>query len=218
MDKTSRNMKFTTFNCKSITRSADCVRDLCDNCDIMALQETWLLPHDVAYLGSLHSDFAYTGKSAVDTTAGCLLGRPYGGVALLWRKSIFQTVTVVSCKSDRLVAIKIDYVDCSFLIFSVYMPTDSADNLIEFNNCLSEIIAICDSTGIESVFIMGDFNAHPGERFARELLSVCSEQLWSCVDIELLPRDSYTFSSTANGSLRWLDHCVDEQPLCLGVS
>ncbi|CAH2106699.1 unnamed protein product [Euphydryas editha] len=208
MDKTSRNMKFTTFNCKSITRSADCVRDLCDNCDIMALQETWLLPHDVAYLGSLHSDFAYTGKSAVDTTAGCLLGRPYGGVALLWRKSIFQTVTVVSCKSDRLVAIKIDYVDCSFLIFSVYMPTDSADNLIEFNNCLSEIIAICDSTGIESVFIMGDFNAHPGERFARELLSVCSEQLWSCVDIELLPRDSYTFSSTANGSLRWLDHCV----------
>jgi hypothetical protein len=32
--------------------------------------------------------------------------------------------------------------------------------------------------------------------------------LWHCVDWEALPPDTHTFSSTANGSLRWLDHCI----------
>lgn len=61
----------------------------------MCLQETWLLNHDVPLLGTVSSEFEYTGKSAVDTSAGILRGRPYGGVAILWRKGIFDTVSVV---------------------------------------------------------------------------------------------------------------------------
>jgi hypothetical protein len=30
----------------------------------------------------------------------------------------------------------------------------------------------------------------------------------SCIDMELLPMHTHTFTSTSNGSLRWLDHCV----------
>lgn len=81
--------KFLTFNCKNITRSVDCVRKLCQIADVFALQETWLLPHDVPYLGSIDDRFAYTGTSAKDTSAGVLQERPHGGVALLWRKDVF---------------------------------------------------------------------------------------------------------------------------------
>lgn len=203
-----KNVTLSTFNCKNVIRSADCVRRLCRVADVIALQETWLLPHDVPYLGCIDDGFAYAGKSAVDTSAGVLIGRPYGGVALLWRKSAFATVSVVQCNSDRLIAIRIEHAGRSLLIFSVYMPTNSSDNLIEFTECLSEIVAITENSNVESVFILGDLNAHPGERFSNELLTVCGEQSWSCVDMELLPKDTFTFESTANGALRWLDHCV----------
>ncbi|CAG9114776.1 unnamed protein product [Plutella xylostella] len=68
------------------------------NADVIALQETWLWPHDIAYLGTLDHNFAYTGKSAMDTSVGVIKGRPYGGVALLWRKDAFQSVSVISCQ------------------------------------------------------------------------------------------------------------------------
>lgn len=80
---TNTHTKFVTFNCKSLKRSIESVRHLCKTADIVALQETWLLPHDLSVLGNIHDEFEYTGKSAVDTSAGILTGRPYGGVAVL---------------------------------------------------------------------------------------------------------------------------------------
>lgn len=199
--------KFITFNCKSAKRSSECIVDLCKSADIIALQETWLMPHELPTLGNLDKDFCATSKSAMDP--GILLrGRPYGGVAILWRKSVFPCVSVITCRSVRLVAIKVDLCDRSFLVLCVYMPTDSSDNLIEFVDCLGEMSAIIENNNTESVFILGDFNAHPGELFCNELLNFCCDQKWDCVDMSLLPSDTYTFISEAHGCRRWLDHCV----------
>lgn len=212
MDNTNNKLsKFISFNCKSITRSIDCVRSLCQSVDIVALQETWLLPHDIPQLGTISQDFGFTGKSAVDTSSGGLRGRPYGGVAILWRKNVFTSVSVIQCDSDRLVAIKIVVSERTLLIFSVYMPTDSLENLTEFTQCLSEIYAIIENQVAESVFILGDFNAHPGVLFGTELQSFCSEQRWLCADIENLGINSntYTYISDSHSNCRrWLDHCV----------
>ncbi|RVE40308.1 hypothetical protein evm_015042 [Chilo suppressalis] len=142
-------------------RSMDCIRRLCQTADVIALQETWLLPHDIPSLGDINQDFAYTGKSAVDTSKGILRGRPYGGVAILWKKSSFPCVSVINCNSVRLAAVKMELHDKAVLLFSVYMPTDTNDNLIEFIECLSEINAIIENSDVQSVYILGDFNAHP---------------------------------------------------------
>ncbi|CAF4958289.1 unnamed protein product [Pieris macdunnoughi] len=72
---------------------------MCNDSDLVALQETWLLPHDIPILGTISNNFDYTGKSAVDTSAGLLTGRPYGGVAILWRVGVFGTVSVIDCNS-----------------------------------------------------------------------------------------------------------------------
>lgn len=37
----------TSFNCKSLKTSAQQVHELCANAELVALQETWLLPHDL---------------------------------------------------------------------------------------------------------------------------------------------------------------------------
>lgn len=205
--------KLITFNCKSVKRSAACIRQICDTADVLALQETWLLPHDIPFLGTIHDSFEYTGKSAVDTSKELLRGRPYGGVALLWRKNLFDSVAVINCASARLAAVRFEIRNRSFIVFSVYMPTQCLDNLTEFAECLGEISAIIESSEIESVYILGDFNAHPTELFSNELISFCAEQTWCCADMLKLGMDSneYTFVSDAHGCRRWLDHCVVTQ-------
>lgn len=84
-----------TFNCKNVKRSVNCVRSLCKTADIIALQETWLLPHDLTFLGDIDPEFNYTGKSSVDLGTGVLKGRPHGGVAILWRSRAFRSVSVI---------------------------------------------------------------------------------------------------------------------------
>lgn len=162
-DVKHKNIKLYSFNCFSVKRSVECVRDLCRTADIICLQELWLLQEDIPFLSSIHPDFEFTGKSAVDSGAGILRGRPFGGVAVLWRKSLFTSVSVVQCNSVRMTGIKARISDRSLLVLSVYMPTDSSENLTEFVECLGELAAIVDDCQMDSVFILGDFNAHPGE-------------------------------------------------------
>lgn len=119
--------KLISYNCKSVKRSAECVRSLCKSADIVALQEHWLLPHDLPFLGTIDKDFGYTGTSAVDTSAGILRGRPYGGVGILWRKDAFQSVSVVECSSVRLTAIRATVSNSDVIFVSAYLPTDSYD-------------------------------------------------------------------------------------------
>lgn len=206
--RTSHQCKFVSFNCKNVKRSIESVAQLCKQCDVISLQETWLMSHDLQMLGTIDADFGFTGSSAVGTSAGTLRGRPYGGVALLWRKSLFPNVTIIQCDSARLVAIKIDVCDRSLLVFSIYMPTDSHENLADFVDCMSEINAIIDSCSIESVFILGDWNSHPETLFWNEMMNFCSDQDWLCADRELLPTDTYTYISDVHNCRRWLDHCI----------
>lgn len=202
--------KLVSFNCKSIKRSIDYIRELCSDYDIIALQETWLLPEELAFLYSISDEFGCTGISAVDTTTGILRGRPFGGVAILWRKSAFNTVSVVQCNNSRVCAIEIMCNHRSVLVLNAYMPTDEACNLVEYTDCLSAVSAIIENTNIENCYILGDFNAHPTGRFFAELIDFCQEFDWNCVDTELLGlnSDTYTFISDAHGTRRWLDHCV----------
>ena len=208
---TNNALKLVSFNCKSVKRSVENVRSLCITADVVALQETWLLPHDLTYLSTVHDDFEWTGTSAVDTSVGILHGRPYGGVALLWRKSIFSSVCVVNCVSTRLCAVKCQIREYIMLFFSVYMPVDCPENITEFTECLSEMNAIIEDCNANIVFMLGDFNAHPNELFFNELTHFCKEQYWACVDYEMLScsnPNTYTYTSDINGSSRWLDHCL----------
>ncbi|XP_053615263.1 uncharacterized protein LOC128678044 [Plodia interpunctella] len=202
--------KLISFNCKSVKRSFEAVQSLCEICDIIVLQETWLYDYDIPLLSSIHENFEYTGKSSMDLSTGPLRGRPYGGLAILWRSGVFDSVSVIECNSDRLSAIKVTLADRQILVINVYMPTDEIPNLIEFTQCLSEMSAIVESCDVESVYMLGDFNAHPGESFYSELLNFCAMEQWTCADIERLNSvpNTFTFISDVTGSKRWLDHCV----------
>lgn len=168
------------------------------------------MPHDVDFVNEIDRDFGCVSRSSVDTSAGILRGRPYGGLAIMWRKSTLPNVTLVDCKNDRYIAVKINLDGRNILVFSVYMPCDHRDNLTDFTNCLAGMNAVIDDNNIEAAFILGDFNAHPTADFGDELFNFCSEQNMICADVRKLGIDSgtFTFMCEASGSRRWLDHCV----------
>lgn len=206
---------FVSFNCKSVKRSIDSIRELCRSSDIIALQETWLRQDELTFLSTIDSEFEYTGTSAMDMTAGMLRGRPYGGVALLWRSAVFQQVSLIPCDNPRLCAVNITTSDGPIVVVCVYMPCDSKDNLPEFTDCLSEVSALIDECNVQPVYILGDFNAHPNELFYNELMYFCSIAEWCCVDTQANVlgsyADTYTYMCPVTGSRRWLDHCVTSQ-------
>jgi exonuclease III len=209
MDSES-TVKLITFNCKNIKRSVDNVRDLCRTCDIIALQETWLYREEIPFLNSISPDFSCTGVSAMDASRGMRQGRPYGGVALLWRHNVFSDVTVIECNSPRICAIKIVLNMKSLLVMCVYMPTDEPGNQTDCTDLLSSVSAIIDSCNIDCVYMLGDYNAQPFKPFYYEMMNFCTDNNWSCIDIERLGITSgtYTFVSDVHGSRSWLDHCL----------
>lgn len=184
MDNTTSPIVMVTFNCKSIKRSVDQIRKLCLRADIIALQETWLLPHDLGFVNEISNDFACHAKSSVDTSVGVLRGRPYGGLAILWRRSKFPNVSIIECDGDRLAAVQIGVNGGHILVFSVYLPVDKEENLIDFTDCLASVAAITADSEAEAVFVLGDYNAHPGTRFGTELklfvrTTPCCVRTWS---------------------------------------
>ena len=82
------NLSVFIFNCYGSKTSLSTVYDLCDNSDIVFLQETLLFPHELSVLSTAPPEFEGMGVSAIDTTEIIIVGRPHGGVAILIRKGI----------------------------------------------------------------------------------------------------------------------------------
>ena len=85
------NLRITSFNCSGVKNILPIIADLCETNDIVLLQETWLMPHDLNILTAVHKDFDGYSTSAVDCTQE-LIGRPYGGLSILWRKNMSNFV------------------------------------------------------------------------------------------------------------------------------
>ena len=98
--------------------------DLCTKYDVLLLQEHWLLPNELSCLNNIHPDFLAFGQSAVDLANGILVGRPYGGTAVLYRKSFSDRVTRLYTANHRVTAISFESVIGPVVVACVYMPTD----------------------------------------------------------------------------------------------
>ena len=70
-----------TFNCKYVQSSVDEIKSLCKKCDVLLLQETWLLDSELPYLSNISDEFYAKGISSVATDK-VLQGRKHGGIGI----------------------------------------------------------------------------------------------------------------------------------------
>ena len=128
MVERSTTLDFISFFCSGFNNSVLYIKELVQNtkCDILCLQETWLLDGNMNKLSEINSDYVFTGISGVDSSADVLQGRPYGGTGILWKKTLAGSISVIKSGHNRLSAIKLVFPSNStLLLVNVYMPCDN---------------------------------------------------------------------------------------------
>ena len=87
----------------------------------MLLQEHWLLSFYLSFLSTIHPDFFAFGTSAVDINTDILVGSPYGGTGILYRKSLAKHIKPVETDNVRLNGITLYTSDGPMLIVCVML-------------------------------------------------------------------------------------------------
>ena len=202
------DLRITTFNCRSVKNSLQTVRNLCSTHDVIALQETWLLPHDLTMFQTIDVNFTGRGTSAIDSGAELLEGRPYGGMAFLWRKDLANSIEYISYNDERLLGLAVKGADKQMLTLNVYMPTAGIDNRDLYQEYLGKVGAIVSDSKYHHTMITADWNAKPGTVEFELLKDFCDSNNLIISDVQSLPADSFTYVSDAHDTCSWLDHIV----------
>nr|XP_027209908.1 uncharacterized protein LOC113803337 [Penaeus vannamei] len=165
-------------------------------------------PAGTKLLATIDKDFTFYGTSPVDLSTQLLTGRPYGGVAFLYRKGLVSGVTRVETSDARLLCIDINIVGNTLRIINCYLPYNNGVNDAEYVHYLAKIHNLLDDHPNNNGIAVGDYNAHPHSRFGGELSGFCNDFNYAVGDMVTLPSDTYTWVSDVTGHTRWLDHVV----------
>ena len=179
--------------------------------DLCFIQEHWLINDHLHKLKDL--DFMYVAVSGMDDST-LLVGHPFGGCAILYRKSLASCITpLVSC-SDRFCVLKLhSFCGSPLLFISVYTPS-AAYSATDYLNTLCELESFIDSNPCDGVCIAGDFNVDFGrggshvnllDDFVLELDLVVCDLPFSCVNYTYERDDGLVRSmlSVPNTCLLW---------------
>ena len=138
-------LRVCSYNCFSIRKRIDCIRDILSSVDILVCQEIILLEEDCHALQKIDNDFNvyYVPSHLAGTHTGD--GRPIGGLAAFYRKSM-QVSNKLSHQNFQVLSVP-DKNDELFII-NVYLPTNDRSEestaryqlvLGEIKNCLDII-------------------------------------------------------------------------------
>jgi len=185
------------------------IQQLCDTSDLVFLQETWLASHELASLSNLDERFYAKGVTAMDSSEGVLRGRPHGGLAILWRKSL-RGCSILDMYDSRLMCIEVNNGEKLIKLVNVYLPVDHYENLDMYRYYLSKITSLVDELQSPYIGIFGDFNTNirSGTKslFSKELNKLCVDENFIITDLAFCDESSFTFFSAAHSTVSWLDH------------
>ena len=142
---------------------------------------------------------------------GVRVGRPYGGLGILWRKSLGQSCTVKPLGDPRLLMLEISLDDNRHMtLLNVYLPCDDGSNLEDYQMYLAKVSTYLD--GIYSA-ALGDFNGNTisrKHRFGNQLVQFCeSESLVlsdSIIGIKTCILTTVNHMILRHGWITWLVH------------
>lgn len=90
-----------------------------------------------------------------------MLGRPHGGTAILWSKTLCTSVEIVNTNFKRVSFVKATISGFTILIASVYMPCDDlriGSCNVEFMETLNSIEQCMYSEEFDCFILCGDWN------------------------------------------------------------
>jgi len=177
--------------------------------DLLISQEHWLQKRDLSKLNHFHKDYLGKGVSPIPEDK-ILIGRPYGGVAIFWRRDADCNMKFIKTESDRICAIMITTTDnINMLVINVYLPCDNRSKTVadrEFIECLNVIEKTILSNDHDICVLAGDCNidfqrnnAH-STTFEKMMERHALRKVWNDTGT-----DTYTFI-TPEGNKSHIDH------------
>ena len=212
-----KNLKITSFNCAGFKhRNYDYISDLYEKCDIMLLQETWLYNFQSNIISNVLPNCQYHALSAMDESNITRVGRPYGGLAILWKNNLALSITPIKTNSSRLCAVNVKSDKINIIIFNIYMPCDnnSDESFDIFGDVLFDLLSILDTYRGFDLIMGGDFNVDFKRNESRNLgllKQFIDEEFLNCITLDL-PNDEYTYDNN-RGNKSFIDHFILSESL-----
>ena len=165
-------LKITSFNCQGFKfRNYNYVKEIFKQCNILMLQETWLFNFEHNNFIKEIPDCHYYAISDMDEADVSRVGRPKGGVAILWHKDLKLTFVPIITNSKRVCALNIKSDNCNIIMINVYMPNDNEteESYTMYGDIISEISSIMYTHDNCNFIFGGDFNVDYGRSNSRNL-------------------------------------------------
>ena len=203
------SLRIVSYNCCGWNTGHLAVLDLLQSSDICLIQEHWLLSEQLNRL-NIHDDFISTGASGMDS-AVLLHGRPYGGCAIIYRRSLLPHITRLNTISKRFCSILLsDSKGVSTLIICVYLPfcDGTSESCNEFLITLAELEGYIDRHKAHHLIIAGDFNVdfnrnNVSLQHLRNFMSVLN---LVSADLPYSLAIQYTYMRDDGSASSWPDH------------
>ena len=167
----SSNVWIISYNCRGWNSASNFVSNLMNDCDICLIQEHWLFKEQLQCL-NISDQFSSIAVSGM-VTSEFVAGRPYGGCAILYRKSLSNVIKTIKSSSARFCAISLTCSSMLTLLVCVYLPTNygtsqSHDLYLEVLGELNGFIA---TQVFDKLVIAGDFNVDFNHRGTTGVIS-----------------------------------------------
>ena len=218
-------LRLASYNCRGVNAvKIDFIGELLTDCDIVFLQEHWMLDEGLSLMERQLRTAHVFGKSGMDANR-LLAGRPYGGCAILVKKTLQCTVTPIDTSSRRLYSCIIRFPnDVKMLLHNVYMPVDTyydESNIGLYNDILSEIDYVNIShDNIENIVIAGDFNtdlSRDASLHCSALLDFCESRDLRLLQLLDVSQADFTYLNASTNVSSLIDHFIASEALCSSV-
>ena len=148
-----------SYNMHGFRQGRDMLDRICSNIlpHVLFIQEHWKGPVDMSDILKFSPNYIGFGQSAMTETLehGILVGRPFGGVGILIKKSIASNAEILLC-SERSSIIRIGLLD----FINVYLPCPSKHSSILTEKILAEVGEVIDYNPNILFFFGGDMNTN----------------------------------------------------------
>ena len=131
-----------------------------NECDILCIQEHWLLSFEKKDLNELFPHHTIIAKSTDDDDPQSpnFRRRGHAGTAIIFKSELEHLITPIKEGSHRILAIEIADPETPILLLNTYMPTEGAIGA-DYQESLDEIYAIMDKYNNHKFIWTGDINA-----------------------------------------------------------
>lgn len=156
-------MNILFWNCQGWKSHGRWLLNVLNKYDIIFIQETWLYSFEQNEL-NLQDNYLYFHKSSM-ADHKCKSGRPYGGVAILYKKGLLLKpwCDAISDNDTKILGATVDTDIGCLLLVNAYFPVNNCSNEELCTKYIAKLDQICKSHD-GPVIIGGDFNISPGKK------------------------------------------------------